>query len=110
MATATLDTPMIPPPTLAVRIYEAACGEEAPWGDLVGMDELPAEAISDKRGEPLDLYHLLSWGFFYGAAYAVARMENPLGSEDTWKTQAREAASKVSRWHLTVGGRPEGES
>jgi hypothetical protein len=105
--------PATPPPTLAVRVYEAAFGEGAPWEDLLGMTELPPEAISDNRGDhaaPVDFSHLLSWGFCFGAAYAVARLENPLGCENTWWPRAREAADKASRWHMTVGGRPEDES
>lgn len=100
------------PPTLALRVYESLANEHAPWEDLIGLEGIPDEAISDNRGDlsaPPDLARLLTWAFLYGGAYVAARMNNPLGCEETWKTLARDAANKASRWHMTVGGRPEGE-
>ncbi len=100
-----------PPPTLAVHIYEALSHDNAPWEDLCTLAELPREAWGpshDEEDRP-DSGDLLSWGFYYGAAYAAARIFNPLRGEDWWKAEARSAADKVSRWHATVGGRPGGE-
>jgi hypothetical protein len=100
-------------PTLAERVYESSTPEGAPWEAMLGMEALPAEAISDNRGDlapPVDQIDLLQWGVRFGMAYALARIENPMGCEETWQAQAREAASKATRWHMTFGGKPEEES
>jgi len=98
--------------TLAVRTYEALRGEESPWKEFIGMKELPPEAISDQRGEhacDIDIGHLVTWAFLYGAAFTLVKTEDPLTCDEQAKEWAREAADKASRWHMTVGGRPEGE-
>jgi hypothetical protein len=96
--------------SMAKEIYEATCrSEEAPWAVVQDMEEIPAEAVGNDPGGADD-YHLRAWAFFYGAAYAAVRLEQPLGSEEGWQAAARDAATKVCRWHTTVGGRPEGES
>jgi hypothetical protein len=100
------------PRTLAERTYEALRGEDSPWQEFIGATELHPEAISDQRGEhasDIDTGHFLTWAFLYGAAYTMARVEEPLISDMQAREVAREAADTASRWHMTVGGRPEGE-
>lgn len=99
-------------PTLAVRAYEVLSSDDSPWQDLIDMEHLPGEAVGANRNprcSPIDTADLLVWAFLYGASYAAARIDNPLGCEESWKTPAREAANKASRWLTSVGGRPEGE-
>lgn len=104
--------------TLAERVYEADSNEFAPWFGLTSMEELPEEAISDSPGalaDPpevrrVDLARMLQWAFRYGVAYATLRHDDPLIGEERAQEEARAAATKATRWHGTVGGKPEGES
>jgi hypothetical protein len=103
------------PTTIAIKIWEAAVGDSSPFNLLRQPDDpYPAEAVSDNRGvRPLSPGESTDWGmlyFYFGAAYVLARLENPLGEVEVWNDEAWEAAVKAARWSDSVGGRPNGES
>jgi hypothetical protein len=104
--------------TLAERVYEADSNELGPWMGLIGVQELPEDAISDDPGvlgdspesQRGELSRMLQWAFRYGVAYSTLRHDDPLIGEERAQEEARAAATKATRWHNTVGGKPEGES
>jgi len=80
-------------------VYEATRGDSGPLDRLHGrLDKLPPEALAG-RSVPEDemVWELRSFALYFGAAYAVVRMEAPLVGEAVAVERAWEAAIEAHR-------------
>jgi hypothetical protein len=89
--------------TLAEKVYDSTGNDGGPLTEVVfDLEWTPIEAFGGRQIEEHDREVLM---FYFGCAYAIARLEDPLAAEEELISAAKAAAIEANRWVTTAGGR-----